>query len=176
MYIRGLATPEQGLDIEHLAQLHHEEFGSGREFSTDAVSRACFKCVMDKERKYLNGWIAYDDKSVPVGYLSGAMYPSTYSDRFYAIQEMWYVIPRCRGTRAAILLLNAYEHWAKARNAERIYTQVEHDGDLNTTEYVFGLLQRLGYRKQGYIAVKTEDKYHHDRSTHRAVGAEQAQH
>lgn len=175
MKVRAIETPQDGLDVEHLATLHHEEFGGTREFSSDAVSRACFKCVVDKERKYLNCWVCYDDHNLPVGYLSGAMYPSTYSDRFYAIQEMWFVIPRVRGSRAAILLLNAYEHWAKGRQAERIYTQVEHDGDLSTTEYVFDLLQRLGYRKQGYIAVKTEDKYNYDRTTHRAVGAE-AQH
>jgi hypothetical protein len=175
MPVVRLETPEEGLDVEHLAQLHHEEYGGTREFSADAISKNCFRCVFDKERKYLNCWIAYDDKNLPVGYLTGALYPSTYSHRFFAIQEMWYVIPRARGSRAAIMLLNAYEHWAKARNAERIYTQVEHDGDLSTTEYVFDLLQRLGYRKQGYIAVKTEDKLH-DRSTHRAVGAEQAQH
>jgi len=179
MRVIRLDTPQEGLDVEHLAQLHHEEFGGSREFNVEAVTRACVKCVLDNERRYFNCWIAYDDKSLPIGYLAATLSESFYSFRSYAIQEMWYVIPRMRGTRAGIMLLNAYEGWAIKRDCERIYTQVEHDGALALTETIFGMLNKLGYRKQGYIAVKSfqhEDKDDdNDRTTHRAMGAQQAQ-
>jgi hypothetical protein len=129
----------------------------------------------------LNGWVAYDDDNSPVGFLAATAYRSFYSYRMYTMQEMWYVVPRARSTLAAAQLLLAYERWALGMKAERIYTQVEHDNEPTLVERIFNLLQVLGYKKQGYIAVKRprygnttihkdEDN---DRTTHRSVGAEQ---
>ena len=181
--VAELHTPHQAIDVEELAQRHHEEFGGSREFSREAVGRACFKCVMDKTRKHLNCWIAYDDAGVPIGYFAGTIHTSFYSDRLYAVQEMWYVLPRARGTRASIELLVQFERWANNHGVERIYTQVEHDVDGDIVERVFKLMNKLGYKRQGYIAVKVTNnkptaKYedmNNDRSTHRIVGADERQ-
>jgi len=179
MKIVQLQTPKQGIDAEVLAQACHDEYATSHEFDTSAVAESCWRCVADKERKYLNCWLAYDDDDIPVGALIGAMYRSVYSRRFYAIQEMWFVVPRARRSLAAIQLLLAYEKWATARNAERIYTQVEHDNEPKLVERIIKFMQGLGYNKQGYIAVKrpkyTQEEPNNDRSTHRGVGAEQAQ-
>ena len=180
MIVRQIETPHDGVDVEILAQQHHDEYGGSREFNAKAVGRAAFRCVMDKARKYLNCWVAYDDDNKPVGYLAGTLRDSFYSDRFYAVQEMWYVVPAARGTRAAIELLVQFERWSMVRNAERIYVQVEHDADDELVERIFNLMQRLGYKKQGYIGVKVPTYTHtnteelnNDRTTHRGVGAEQ---
>jgi hypothetical protein len=183
MRVEELHTPLHAVDVAELAQHHHDEFGGSREFSRDAVSRACFNCVLDKQREQVNCWVVYDDADIPVGYFAGTIHTSFYSDRLYAVQEMWFVLPRVRGTRAAIELLVQFERWANNHGVERIYTQVEHDADDELVERIFKMMNKLGYKKQGYIAVKvTNNKPNtkhedtdNDRSTHRVVGAVEAQ-
>lgn len=173
MKVRELNTPVQGLDVEWLAQQHHQEFGGSREFDTKAVGRACIHCIGDNERKHLNCWIVYDDAfDKPIGYLAATMHWSFYSFRMYAVQEMWYVLPHFRGTSAAVRLVQAFEKWARERNAERVYMQVEHDADMTLVERIFALIGRLGYHKKGYIAVKHISKEENvdDRTTHSEVG------
>jgi len=178
MIVRQIENPKDGTDVEELAQLHHDEFGTSREFDRTAVGEAAFHCVMDKERKYLNCWVAYDDYDKPIGYLAATIRPSFYSRRSYAVQEMWYVVPRARGTRASIELLVQFERWALSHRVERVYMQVEHDADDTLVVKIMKLMSRLGYRTQGYIAVKvptydkpTNKELDNDRSTHRVVGA-----
>jgi len=180
MLVRQIETPGDGVDVEVLAAQHHDEYGTSREFDAKAVGQAAFHCVMDKQRKHLNCWVAYDDNGSPVGYLAATIRPSFYSFRSYAVQEMWFVTQRARRTRAAIELLLQFERWALDRNAERIYMQVEHDSDDELVERIFNLMQRLGYKKQGYIGVKvpiynTNKETDNDRSTHRVVGADERQ-
>jgi hypothetical protein len=176
MKVVELQTPKQGADVEFLAQLHHEEFGGSREFDVDAVMKACVNCALDIQRDQVNCWIAYNTENQPIGYLAATIHSSFYSFRKYAIQEMWFVIPRYRNARAAVALLTAYERWATQRNVERIYTQVEHDDNVEVVERIFQFMNMLGYRKQGYIAVKQthiklEDKAD-DPGTHRKLGAQ----
>ena len=180
--VRRIETPKDGLDVEELAQQHHDEFGTSREFDRKAVGQAAFQCVSDKERKHLNCWVAYDNNNIPIGYLAATIRPSFYSFRSYAVQEMWFVVPRARGSFASVELLAAFEEWALYHRVERIYMQVEHDANDTLVKKILRLMSRLGYRTQGYIAVKVP-KYKStiiednddDRSTHRGVGAEQAQ-
>ena len=181
MITRQIETPGDGVDVEVLAQQHHDEYGTSREFAAKAVGQAAFQCVMDKQRKHLNCWVTYDDDNEPIGYLAATIRPSFYSYRSYAVQEMWYVVPRARGTRAAIELLLQFERWALSHNVERIYMQVEHDNDDKLVKRILWLMSRLGYRTQGYIAVKvptykhTQEDEDNDRSTHRVVGAVEGQ-
>jgi hypothetical protein len=182
MFVKQIETPKDGLDVEELAQQHHDEFGTSREFDRKAVGQAAFHCTLDKQRKHLNCWVVYDDNNKPVGYLAATIRPSFYSFRSYAVQEMWFVLPRVRGSSASIKLLIHFEQWALSHRVERIYMQVEHDADDTLVQKILRLMARIGYRTQGYIAVKVpkyqstsiEDK-DNDRSTHRGVGAEQAQ-
>ena len=175
--VRQIETPADGLDVEDLAVMHHDEFGTSREFDRKAVSKHAFQCCQDKERKYLNCWVAYDDDGNAIGYLAGTIRDSFYSNRYYAVQEMWYVVPRARGTRASIELLVQFERWALFHGVERIYMQVEHDHDDSLVHKILRLMSRLGYRTQGYIAVKVptytnaNKELDNDRSTHRGVGA-----
>jgi Acetyltransferase (GNAT) family len=178
MKIKQIETPADALDMEELASLHHEEYGGSREFDHRAISKHCFLCCRDKERKFANCWVAYDDDNRPIGYVAGTMRDSIYSFRYFAVQEMWYVVPRARRTRTAVALLMEFERWAVERNAERIYAQVEHDADDFLIERIFRLMNVLGYRKQGYIGVKVPNsnrEVDNDSSTHRSVGTVERQ-
>jgi hypothetical protein len=175
--VRQVETPRDANDIEDVATHCNNEHGCGRAFDAREIGKHVFVCVMDKQRRYINGWVAYDINNVPVGYMVATMRQSMFSTRNYAIQEMWYVLPHARRSFAGMMLLHEFEKWALERNAERIYMQVEHDHDEHLTERILRLMTSMGYKKQGYICVKVinnEDK-DNDRSTHRSVGAEQAQ-
>lgn len=178
MKIRQIETPRDSLDVEELAVQHHEEYGGSREFDYRVIGKHCYECCKDPQRKFGNCWIAYDDDNKPIGYIIGTMRASFYSARHYGVQEMWYVVPRARGSRTAIGLLTEFERWCIERNAERIYAQVEHDADDALVERIFKLMNVLGYRKQGYIGVKvinSQRDVDNDRSTHRVVGADERQ-
>lgn len=177
MHVEALQTPKQGVDIEQLAQLHHDEFGCNREFDVRAIARAVFQCIRDPERKYINAWVAYDNNSRPVGYIVGTIRPSLYSLSDIAQQEMWFVVREHRSGLMAALLLWNFEKWAKEKDVEHIYTQVEHDEQPELVERIIAIMDRLGYKKQGYIAVKhlKQKGNDDDRTTHRGVGVAQEQ-
>ena len=177
--VRRVNTPADGVDIEELSAVHHAEFGCGREFDRKVVGMHAFHAVKDPERKWINGWVAYDVDNKPVGYLVGTIRESCYSHRLYAIQEMWFVLPRARRSFAAITLMQEFEKWALERDVERIYTQVEHDYDDVLVERITRMMGVMGYKKQGYVCVKlvnNKEKEVEDvnRTSHRSVGAEQA--
>lgn len=176
MHVEALETPKQGVDIEELAQLHHDEFGCGREFDVRAVARAIAVCVRDPDRKYINAWIGYDSDNHPVGYIVGTIRPSLYNLRDIAAQEMWFVVPKHRSGLIAALLIWHFEKWAKDKKCERIYTQVEHDNQPGLVERIIQVMHRLGYKTQGYMAVKHLDQKGNDddRTTHSKVGVRQA--
>lgn len=178
MKVLMLDTPTQGVDIEELAQLHHDEFGGDRGFDVRAVTRAVIQCILDDRRSSLNAWIAYDDSDKPVGYIVGTIRPSLYNMTDIAVQEMWFMVPEHRTGLAAIQLVWHMEKWAKAHNVERIYLQVEHDDRPELVERIVTIIDRLGYRKQGYIAVKhlfnRAKGNSDDRSTHSELVANTA--
>lgn len=172
-----LDTPTQGVDIEELAQLHHDEFGEGRQFDVRAVTRAVIQCILDDRRKFINAWIGYDDADKPVGYIVGTIRPSLYNMADIATQEMWFVVPQHRSGLVAVQLVWHMEKWAKAQGVERIYLQVEHDNRPELVERIISAIDRLGYRKQGYIAVKHINRAKgnsDDRSTHSELVANTA--
>jgi hypothetical protein len=174
--VRQVETPSDSVDIEQVSMHHDNEHGCKRAFNPRAIGKHVFTCVQDPERKYINGWVAYDEDGKPVGYLVATMRESMFSYRSYAIQEMWYVLPHARKSMAGLRLLYAFEKWATERNAERIYTQVEHDEDDELVERIFRLMATMGYKKQGYICVKMvnheEKELNDDSSTHSSVGAQ----
>jgi hypothetical protein len=177
--VRQVETPRDSLDIEEVSTHCHNDHGCGRAFDVDEIGKHVYVCVKDPQRKYINGWVAYDDDThEPVGYLVATMRQSMFSRRSYAIQEMWYVLPQARKSLAGLMLLHAFEKWATERDAERIYMQVEHDDNELLVERIFKLMNSMGYKKQGYICVKvvnaSEEKevgHDHDTATHRAMGA-----
>jgi hypothetical protein len=174
--IRQVETPSDSVDIEQVATHCNNQHGCGRSFDAREIGKHVRVCVMDAQRRYINGWVAYNTTdNKPVGYLVATMRQSMFSTRSYAIQEMWYVLPEARKSMAGLMLLHEFDKWATERNAERIYMQVEHDNDEVLTERIAKLMHSMGYKKQGYICVKVvnheEKEVNNDSSTHRSVGA-----
>lgn len=170
-FVGGMET----VHAERLAEQHHAEFGPDRDFDVRAVSQSCYQCVADPTRSVINGWICYD-AGLPVGYIIGTIHRAIYSFRNLAVQEMWYVVPEHRGGLAALMLVREFEKWAMRHNAERIYMQVEHDNDPLLVERIMRAMDRLGYKQQGYVAVKVphykQRDEANDRTAHRSMGAQ----
>lgn len=179
MKVQLLQTPAQGVDFEQLARLHHNEFGGDRPFAELGVARAVRECVRDPNREWFNAWLGYDTAGHPVGYIVGTVRHNLYSFGNIASQEMWFVVPQHRSGLVAALLLWNFEQWAKQRECERIYMQVEHDDRPELVERIITIMDRFGYKKQGYIAVKhlniSNKDNDDDRTTHSGVGVEKAE-
>jgi transposase InsO family protein len=178
--VRQVETPSDSVDIEEVAQHAENEHACGRAVDYSEIGKHVFVCVQDPKRRYINGWVAYDEDDEPVGYMVATMRQSMFSKRFYAIQEMWYVLPRARKSFAGLMLLHAFDKWATERDAERIYMQVESDHDNALVERILRLMNAMGYKRQGYICVKivnssSSKEQGNDSSTHRVVGAGERQ-
>src|SRR5262245_32146893 len=134
--VEQLKTQQHATNVVMLGMWHHDEFGAGRKFDKKTLATSVFLGMQDAERRWLNGWIAYDGDE-PVGYLVGKINRSFFSQSTYAVQEMWYVVPHYRGSSAALRLLREFERWADERGCERRYLYVEHDdAPVQTARFV----------------------------------------
>lgn len=137
-----------------LAQAHHTEFGTGREFDGAAIVALGLRCRNQEVRRESNCWIAYTDDDEPVGYLYATIGQSIFSFRRYAEQSMWFVLPKYRGTRAGIMLVKDFEDWAKSQHCESIRMGVMHTADAAMCDKVMRIINRLGYETCGSVAFK----------------------
>lgn len=158
MQVVELSTDEHIWDVRCLAIANHEELGGSREFDSAAVVGSGLECRAQKVRDGFNCWIAYDDAGEAVGYLAATRRQNFYSYRYIASQEMWYVLPKARGTRAAIMLVKAFEDWARSLDCEQIYMSVEHNVLDDDVAVITNIMNRLGYATRGTMNVKYIEK------------------
>ncbi len=154
MKIEQLSTDDHVWDMRELAVQHHEEFGGSREFDKTAIVETLLWCRNQDERTLANCWLAYTNEGKLAGYLYGQCARSGFSYRHYAIMQMWYVDRQCRGSSAAIRLLQAFEAWAKQLNCEVILIGSEHGEQDEMHKKMTSLVQRTGYSIRGFNAVK----------------------
>jgi GNAT superfamily N-acetyltransferase len=148
-----MQTDAHILDVRDLAVAHHDQYGGATEFDTAAVCASCRTMQQDRERVQDNCWIAYVDGKA-VGYLASSCVRNYYSWRNIATQQVWYVLPAYRGTRAGVLLVKALEKWARKHNCEAVYMGVEHDVYSDETARTVKLIGALGYNPRGVYAIK----------------------
>jgi len=157
MRIEMLNTDDHIWHVREMAIRHHEELGGTREFDSAAVVESALRCRSDEERKYFNCWIVYSDDGKPAGYIAATIKRNFYSFRNIATQEMWYVLPEYRGTRAALMLIKELEEWALVHKCEQIFMGVEHNVADDMTIKISNLIERLGYARRGFYHIKRVD-------------------
>lgn len=148
------STPDHILGVRDLATKHHEEFGGSREYDTAAIvysMRQFF--ASDPERKNANVWVVLDANTI-VGVLYATAPRVVYSWRQIAKQEMFYVDKAYRNSRAAYMLIKAFEAWAKSLNCEQAYMSVEHNMLDDLTKRTSALMEKAGYKLRGYYHIK----------------------
>ncbi len=151
--ITQLTTDKHVEDMCMLAQLHHEEFGTSREFDRLAIVSTGLRVIDDAKHEVFNCWIAYKDDA-PIGYLYACTTRSPYSWRRHASQIMWFVVKSERGTLVAKRLTTAFERWAVTLNCEIITMSVEHTYDEGMVSRIIRLINALGYKTRGMYAIK----------------------
>ena len=71
-----------------------------------------------------------------------------FSDQLIAFEQVFYVKPKYRSTRAAIQLIDAFVEWAKSMNVDRVQcgttTGIQTKGCLR-------LYERFGFREYGTL-------------------------
>jgi len=101
--------------------------------------------------QFLDGramWVAVLDGEV-VGFLVGDMQPYMFNMReLLAVEQLWYVRPKNRGSRAAILLLKAFERWALDLGSREICMATSTGPDYGP------LMKKLGYDCHGGVFKK----------------------
>lgn len=79
-----------------------------------------------------------------VGLFAGMAISHFFTDDVYASDLMFYVIPEQRKTRAALLLVRAFERWAAMRNCVEVSVGISTGVD---TEKVAKFYEKLGYKR-----------------------------
>lgn len=74
-----------------------------------------------------------EDRRRIVGYLVGRVGEYLFTDGVFTSQEVLYVVPEKRGTRAAALLIKAYAEWGKRLGAKEIIFGVSNGINFDRT-------------------------------------------
>lgn len=86
-----------------------------------------------------------------LGFFFGRLVDTYYSEKRIAEDNAWFVVPRKRGSYAAVLLLGAFEQWVKKHGVNRVKLGQTTGVDIEKTSALF---TRLGYRMTGINTVK----------------------
>ena len=154
MHVRELQSDDDIWAVRELAIAHHAEFGLGRSFDSAAVVQSGIEC-RSQDVRYMNCWIAFNGEDKAVGYLAASSSRPYHTHRRVAVQDMWYVLPQYRGARAAIMLADAYEEWARWLGCEHAFMIVEHNELTEQTEKTSKLMDRLGFMRRGTMHIKS---------------------
>lgn len=140
-------------DLLPLARSFHSEHNPSVEFDDAAVRESVLRASSDFDRPYVNGWIVYAVKGedrIPVGFLVGHCNRYFFNYSYCATQELWYIRPDYRGSKAAFALLKAFEEWARLRGAKQIFC-----GVVTTNDKFMGrfsnMMTKIGYPLVGYF-------------------------
>lgn len=111
-----LALPEDEDAVVNLARMQVEETLPHLVFD-EGITRNTFRDSI----QYADPTIfVVEDKREVVGYLMGLLNGYAFTDGVYVVQEVLYVRPDKRGTRAAAKLVEAFVQWGERLDAKEI--------------------------------------------------------
>ena len=91
-------------------------------------------------------WVVEDDRGI-AGFLVADFYVHRAFDGLFTTQEVLFVKPEKRGTRAATLLMRQLTEWSKALGANEIVGGNDNDFNSESTAEFLG---HFGFKKVGY--------------------------
>lgn len=145
-----LRTDQHIVDMIRMSHEFTEDFDMEEKIDDVSLVSSCLSVCHDMNRSNLNVWLVYKNE-LAIGFLVGICYRTYYNTRIVAEQKLWFVSKKFRGTKAAYLLIKAYEQWARLNGATHIYTGTAH---LRYAEQTKHVLEKLGYRHVGSLHVK----------------------
>lgn len=143
MFVR-LAIEDDEDEYVELARLAVEESARHVGFSADRV-RATFHAYLDEANPTI---FVVEDRRRIVGFLNATISAYTFADGQYTTQEVMFVQPEKRGTRAAALLVREFIRWSDRLGA------LENTGGNDNglfTEKTSRLLSKFGFGHVGHF-------------------------
>lgn len=138
-----LAMPWDKAGVIELARLQVEETHAHLDFRPDLVAET-FRNAITKGDPAL--WVAADDSGL-VGFLWARIYEYAFSSGIFVSQEVLFVRPDKRGTRAAVKLIDEYKSWGDMLGAREILFGVSNG---RQPDRVAKLFQRKGAELVGH--------------------------
>lgn len=106
--------------VTELAHQHQMETGSHLKFDPDRMTATINRALAGAN---LTIFVAEEDDEV-IGYLAAVKAPYAACAGFYIEQQLFYVEPRKRGSRAAAKLFAGFVRWAELQQAEEIFASI----------------------------------------------------
>lgn len=101
-------------------------------FGSTDYSKA-FLTVMINEHVF---FIADTEQFGPIGFIAGTLEPHTYNPEIITlIESFWWVDEKHRGSKAGLMLLNAFTEWGK-KNVDWIWMTLETDSPVRDSSLI----------------------------------------
>jgi GNAT superfamily N-acetyltransferase len=121
IHCRLIAAGDRERVIE-LARQHQRESAPHLVFDLDRM-HATVNRAMAMAKANLTIFVAEEDDAV-IGYLAAVKAPYAACSGYYAEQQLFYVEPRKRGSRAAAKLFAGFVRWAELQQVEEIFASI----------------------------------------------------
>lgn len=92
-----------------------------------------------------------------LGYLGARIYDYAFTSGFFVAQEVFYVRSEHRGSRAAVVLIEAYLEWGKSMNARELYFDISNP---KRPERALKLIGRFGGVPIGTLVAIPNEAWH----------------
>lgn len=142
MYVR-LALEEDFPAIVEMARLNIEETRSDLGFDEYLAWKTCYEYLDTAEPTIF----VCEDKGQVVGLTLSSINAYRASAGLFTTQEVLFVRPEKRGTRAAVLLMKNLIDWSKQLGAKEIIGG--NDNEFNS-DRTAAFLEHFGFRRVGY--------------------------
>ena len=139
--------PEDKEEFIKLAKKQVEETLPHLTYEEDVVS---FYFDYTLKQDSIHIFITFDD-GVMTGFLVANIEPYLFRRGFLSSQEVIYVLPEYRNTRAGIMLLNHFETWSKARGVDETFVGIANGIEA---ERKLKFFERKEYERVGYFLRK----------------------
>lgn len=143
MFVRLALEEDEDAYVE-LARAAVEESARHVGYS-EAKVRATFRAYLDTAHPTI--WVV-DDRREIIGFLNATMSDYTFADGIFTTQEVLFVRPDRRGSRAAALLLRNFVRWSDQLGA--LENTGGNDNAINS-ELTAKFLKRYGFEHVGFF-------------------------
>lgn len=136
--VTELLTSEHVNDIVAMGRVFVAENGAHLQYDEEEVIATCNLVLNDMDREYFNIFLVYKEHE-PIGFIFASCGKYLFNKQRYAQQELLFIRPAYRGTRAFLKLIKSFEEWARLRSSVEIWMGSAHSKTLS------GILPKIGY-------------------------------
>lgn len=152
IYVKEIDRSTDIIGLIDLGRHMRDELQPDMVFDEPYIYLQAEAIINDIDRDRMNCWVAYDAGQL-IGFFVGYCSPNVFSRERTASHEYWFVLKEYRKSRAAYLLMKAFEEWARLRGSTKIIVGVALD-NTELAASVAMLFPRLGFKPAGSYFIK----------------------